>query len=127
MFPLDLDRVRDNARLADTEDLLDRVTVFRTGMEAEAIEILEEELHRRGVSAADIVDHGRLRAGDVLFMPDGIAVQCNFCRRPAIERRWDWHWLLGLVPVFPRRLARCREHLQRRSLWQKEPTEQATS
>src|SRR5262245_49520354 len=41
---LDLEKVRANARAASTEDLLDRVTVFRDGLEPEAVAVLEEEL-----------------------------------------------------------------------------------
>lgn len=47
----DADRVRANARQAPTEDLLERVTVYRSGMEPEAVEIIEAELRRRGICA----------------------------------------------------------------------------
>ena len=40
MMELDLERVRANAQQASTEDLLDRATVFRDGMEPEALEII---------------------------------------------------------------------------------------
>ncbi len=43
----DADRVRANARQASTEDLLERVTIYRSGMEPEAVEIIEAELRRR--------------------------------------------------------------------------------
>jgi hypothetical protein len=42
MFPLDLERVEKNARESTTQDLLDRVTVYREDMEPE---------HRRGARA----------------------------------------------------------------------------
>ena len=41
------ERIRDNVHKADTEDLLDRATVYRAGMEPEALEIIEEELHAK--------------------------------------------------------------------------------
>ena len=47
MFPLDLDRVRQNIRQATTEDLLDRMTVYRAGMEEEALELIADELRSR--------------------------------------------------------------------------------
>ena len=43
MLPFNPERVWQNAREASTEDLLDRVTVYRAGMEPEALEIIEEE------------------------------------------------------------------------------------
>lgn len=45
---LNLDRVRENARKANTGELLDRVTVDRDGMVPAAIELIEEELADRG-------------------------------------------------------------------------------
>ena len=47
-----LDRVRANVQAASTEDLLDRATVYREGMEPEALDLIEAELRRRGVTAA---------------------------------------------------------------------------
>ena len=54
MLPLHLERVRDNARKAETEDLLDRITVYRAGMEDAALEIIDEELRHREISGEDI-------------------------------------------------------------------------
>ena len=106
----DQKRVRENVGKADTEDLLDRVTVYRAGMEPDALYIIEEELRRRGVTAADIDDHARRReeAGD--GDPDRPAARCSFCARPAVERRWGWHKLWGLLPIFPRRFHYCAVH-----------------
>ena len=50
MLPFDLDRVRKNVEEATTIDLLERATVFREGMELEALELIETELRRRGIS-----------------------------------------------------------------------------
>jgi hypothetical protein len=107
---LDLERVRANARRATTEDLLDRATVYREGMEPEALVIIEEELRGRGLGPADVAAHDERRRARALIAPEGWAVKCHRCRRPAVCRVWDWHRLWGLVPVFPRRFALCEEH-----------------
>jgi hypothetical protein len=109
MLKLDLDRLRDNVRRANTADLLDRVTVYRQGMEAEAIEIIEAELRSRGVTAAAQVDHEQGR-GAVLRDADGLVVRCDRCAAPAVVRVRRWHRLLGLLPLFPRWLPLCAEH-----------------
>jgi hypothetical protein len=109
MLPMRLDRIRANARAAATEDLLDRITVFRNGMEPEALEIIEEELRLRGVGDAEIEEHERRRA-DVIVDDAGVARACSFCRNPAVDRRWGWHWLWGKVPIFPRRFWYCPDH-----------------
>ena len=44
MLPFESERVRKNAREATTEDLLNRVTVYRGDMEPEALKIIEAEL-----------------------------------------------------------------------------------
>jgi hypothetical protein len=103
-------RVEADVRRASTEDLLDRVTVYRAGMEAEALAIIEAELSRRGVDAADIEAHARSRAADALPLPDGTAVRCTFCNRPAVYQGWGWHRVWGLVPVFPRYFSYCALH-----------------
>jgi hypothetical protein len=106
---LNLERVRKNVRNATTEDLLDRATVYRAGMEPEALEIIDEELAQRGVSAADVARHAQRRS-EALLLPDGTAVKCSFCHRPAIRRAWGWHRLLGRVPIFPRLFSYCEVH-----------------
>jgi hypothetical protein len=121
----DLERVRENVRKADTEDLLDRATVYRTGMEPDALDIIEEELHRRGVTAADIDAHARRRKEAGLCDDGGTPAHCAFCSRPAVVREWSWHrfrarswswlllglpWLVDGLPIFPRRLWYCAVH-----------------
>ncbi len=108
---LDLERVRANVRQATTEDLLDRATVYREGMEPEALAVIEAELRERGVSECDIAEHAERRRGQVLFAPEGWALKCQKCHRPAAGRVWGWHRLLGLVPLFPRWFYYCEEHL----------------
>jgi hypothetical protein len=106
----DPDRVRQNVRQASTEDLLDRVTVYREGMEPEALEIIEAELEARGLGAEQIQAHAGRRRREVIPLPDGTAARCSFCDRPACDQGWGWHRLWGLLPVFPRYYYYCDEH-----------------
>jgi hypothetical protein len=98
MLPFDPAAVKQNVSESSTEDLLDRVTAYRSGMEPDAIWIIEAELESRGVDRAAIC------------RPEGFAYRCSFCRRPAVVRRWGWHWLGGLVPVLPRMFSYCSRH-----------------
>ena len=109
---LNLERVKANVQRAETEDLLDRATVYRNGMEPAALELIDAELRARGVGEAEIEAHRQRRARTV-YAADGLAVKCGVpkCPRPAVVRRWGWHRLWGLVPIFPRPLAYCDEHL----------------
>jgi len=112
---IDHERVRDNVHKADTEDLLDRLTVYRAGMEPEALEIIEEELRSRGVDAAQIEAHEEKRGKEVVWAEPGLAQACSFCHQPAVARGWTWqHIFFGRVPLFPRRASFCAEHLSRR-------------
>jgi hypothetical protein len=106
----DAEKVRANARAASLEDLLDRVTVYRQGMEPAALPILEQELRSRGVSREQIDAHAARREQEVLLGPDGWALPCSFCERPAVTQGWGWHRLWGLLPVFPRPFRYCAEH-----------------
>ena len=49
MLDFDPERVTRNVQEAASEDLLDRMTVYRDGMKPEAIHIIAEELKRRGI------------------------------------------------------------------------------
>lgn len=106
----DSQKVWANVRQASTEDLLDRVTVFREGMETEALAIIEAELHDRGISREAIEAHARKNADASLRDADGVARQCRYCRKSAVVEQWGWQRLFGVVPVFPRRFWYCREH-----------------
>jgi hypothetical protein len=99
-----------NARKADVADLLDRVTAYRLGMEPEALEVLEGELRRRGVSAAEISARQEECRQECVFDATGVALTCSRCRRPAVARGWGWHRLWGRVPVFPEPVRYCKEH-----------------
>jgi hypothetical protein len=106
----DLKRVAEFIRRADSEDLLDRVTVYRAGMEPAALDLMEGELDRRGYTRDDIADHAAMRAETAILLPDGTAARCNFCDRPAALKRWGWYRLFGRVPIFPRIFAYCSTH-----------------
>jgi hypothetical protein len=107
---LNLRRVRENVQKATTEDLLDRATVYRDGMEPEALAIIDAELDERGVSAARRQAHETLRRERALPAADGLPRKCQRCPRPAVVSGWYWHRLWGVLPLFPERQAFCEEH-----------------
>lgn len=107
---LDLRQVAAYVRRAETEELLDRVTVYRAGMEPAALDLMEGELDRRGLGPVDVAEHDLTRWESAIRLPDGTALRCAFCDRPAVARRWGWFRLAGRLPVFPIRLPRCEAH-----------------
>ncbi len=106
----DENQVRENARRAETEDLLDRVTVFRPGLEPEAIVIFEDELRRRGVTPADIEVHARRREETGLLERAAGPIRCHYCFRPAAGYRWRFNSLWGWIPLLPHRFPVCHVH-----------------
>ncbi len=109
---MNLDRVRANVQAASTEDLLDRATVYRDGMEPEALAIIDEELRERGVTPGEIFDHAQQREQQTITGRDGLALRCCRCSRPAVVQRWRWHRLWGVLPLFPRWVGLCEEHAE---------------
>lgn len=107
---LDLPRVKANAEKASTEDLIERVTVFRDQMEPEAVEVIEQELRKRGYGPEKVAALGRSAAEAVVRRPDGTAAACSFCSRAAVAQGWGWHRWRGGLPLFPRWLRYCSEH-----------------
>lgn len=107
---LDLERVRASAKEADTEDLLNRVTVFRGGMEEAALEVLEEELRTRGVGAEEVREYANRMRPLVLWERPGLAARCHLCDSPATRLEWRWRRFLGLVPLFRRQVPCCPIH-----------------
>jgi hypothetical protein len=112
MLRLELRRVAEYIRAADTEALLDRVTVYREGMEPAALDLMEGELDRRGVTRDAIAEHDAAQRATVIMLPDGTAKQCSFCERPAVAHARRWHRIFGRIPVFPRVFACCEVHLR---------------
>ena len=110
---LDLKRVAEFIRKADTEELLDRVTVYRAGMEPAALDLMEGELDRRGVSREEIAEHDAERRATAIMLPDGTALRCSECDRPAVVQARGWHKLFGMVPLFPRMFSYCAVHDRR--------------
>ena len=106
------DRVRSNAASATTEDLLDRVTVYRAEMEPEALDIIEAELAGRQVTPEEIAAHAAERRTTALT--DGsVAPRCSYCFKPAVHEAWGWHKLFGRIPLFPRLMRYCEDHRPR--------------
>jgi hypothetical protein len=103
--------IRANVSRATTDDLLDRVTVNREGMEPDALDLIETELRRRGVSYAEQAAFGEARAGAVVRTANGSPRCCCKCSRVATHRQLTWLRLFKLIPFFPIRLAYCDEHL----------------
>jgi hypothetical protein len=110
MLRLDLAAVAAYIRTADTEDLLDRATIFAPDMEPAALDLIGHELHRRGVSEDEIAAHDAHRRATALVRPDGTVARCRHCTRPAVKHDWGWHRLFGRVPIFPRIYAYCDGH-----------------
>ena len=115
-------------RNADTEELLNRVTVYRDGMEPAALDLMEGELDRRGITRAQIAEHDTRQRAVAIMLPDGTAKRCSCCDRPAVVETRGWYrWRarvpllplfsgraevpLGIsVPLFPRMFAYCEAH-----------------
>lgn len=110
LLKLDLKAVAAFVRTADTEDLLDRVTVYRDGMEPAAVDLMENELWRRGLTRESVTDHEHERRERMVTDADGSPVRCAFCARPAVTKRWGWLKLWRRIPIFPRLFPRCEIH-----------------
>src|SRR2546426_12572314 len=86
-----VERLRQKAKQATTEDLLDRVTVYRAGMEEEALDVIEQELQSRGVTDEQVRSHTERLEPVVLWERPGLAWRCSYCDRPAVGCRWRWY------------------------------------
>lgn len=102
--------VRAKIQAATTGDLLDRITAYRKGMEPTAVAMIESELHRRGVTAAEIAEHRERCEKECVYFADGTAAKCSFCDKPAVREGWGWQKIMRTIPVFPRWLRYCRDH-----------------
>lgn len=111
MLDFDAQRCLADLRQAETADLLDRVTAYRNGMEAAAVELIEAELGQRGIDPAAIAAHAEACRRECVFDGSGTALSCSRCRRPAVAVARRWQRLWRVLPLFPRVVPLCREHL----------------
>lgn len=107
---LPLKEIAAYTRRATTEELLDRVTIYRDGMEPAALDLMEGELDRRGVTRSQIAQHDAKQQAAALRHPDGSARRCEKCDRPAVNQHRRWHKLYGFIPVFRRTFYACEDH-----------------
>ncbi len=107
---LDLKRIAEFSRRADTEELLDRVTIFRDDMEPAALDLFEGELMNRGITRAELQTHETERLSVVLYTDTGAVARCSYCDRPAVRMRSGWYRVFWRVPVFPRLMPCCTIH-----------------
>lgn len=107
---IDLRRVAEWMRSASTEELLDRVTVFREDVEPAAFDLFRGELDRRGVPEWAIAEHELVRRERIIQRADGSVVKCWKCPRPAVARARRWWRILRVIPVLPLRMPVCEEH-----------------
>ena len=112
-LPLNIQAVLAGIRKATTDDLLDRVTAFRQGMEPNTVSLIEDELSQRGVTDPDIDAHAQRVQQEVIFLEDGVAAKCRYCQAPAVAQGWGWLRLFRKIPFWPRREFYCKEHLPR--------------
>jgi len=113
----DVRKVAEFVRKAESEELLDRVTVYRDGMEPAALDLMEGELDRRGYSREEIADFEEQRRATALTCRDGTIIRCILCDRPATVRGRGWLKIFaGGVPVIPWRFPYCDFHKSQGSL-----------
>ena len=107
---MNLRTIAEFARKADTEDLLDRVTVYADDMEPAAVDLFMAELARRDYHPEQIAAHEAERRQSSLTDDTGRIVRCRYCERPAVARGWRWWKLFGRVPVVPVIFPTCERH-----------------
>ena len=105
-----VERWRANAAESATDDLLDRVTVLRPGMELMALEIIEKELRSRGVTDEQVEEYRFKRENEVIWREPGLAWLCSYCARPAVAWEQEWIRLLWIFPIYPRPVRCCKVH-----------------
>lgn len=110
MIPFNPQKLLAYLPRADTDELLDRLTVEREGMEPEAVPLIEAELARRGLGPEEIRKHARELEHRVIRHRDGLPLRCALCSRVAVERRTGWHRLWGVLPIFKRTFYYCERH-----------------
>ena len=108
MLEFDASRCITNVRQSSTDDLLDRVTAFRSDLEPQAIPIIERELRNRGIDSQAIREYATRNVN--IVSEAGHALKCIDCQRPAVTQAWGWHKIWGFIPVFPRLMRWCEVH-----------------
>ena len=73
---LNASKVENYAKKAPTRELLDRITFYRKGMEAEALVIFENELSSRGITPGEILNHETLWKEKILWDREGLPKTC---------------------------------------------------
>ena len=91
-------------------ELLDRVTVLRPWMQADAVDYYLAELARRGIGPDEIAMHERLLKPHIMKDANGMVATCHQCLRAAVHSYLGWHKLLHLFPIMKRRFYTCAEH-----------------
>ena len=100
----------ENIHQSHTEDLLERVTAFRAGMEPTAIKMIERELQWRGVTAVQIHDYAEACRRECVFDENGIAKMCSSCRRPAVRGKSGAGICCSVYCRFSRAGRYCKKH-----------------
>lgn len=106
----DLARVAENIRKSETEDLLNRATIYRADMEPAALDLIEQELAQRGLGRDQVREYAERIGAETIVSDKGYVERCRFCDRPAVAVGWGWYRILRTIPVVPRRLYFCRIH-----------------
>ena len=86
------------------------VIPFLVGM---AVDLIENELYRRGMSREAIAEHAQKKAAWVTGS-DGKVLRCAFCDSPAVVQNWSWFRAWGRIPIFPKKIPRCGSHTEGR-------------
>ncbi|AWM38666.1 hypothetical protein C1280_17865 [Gemmata obscuriglobus] len=107
---LPLKEIAAYIRRAPTAELLDRVTIYRDGMEPAALDLMEGELDRRRITREQIAEYDAALQAAVVRRADGSVRRCERCERPAVHQHRGWHKLCWFVPVFRRSFYLCEEH-----------------
>jgi hypothetical protein len=108
--PIEPERRLTRIRSLSTPELLDRVTVLRDYMDADALHVLHAELAGRGIGPDEIGEHLRVMKIKVIQHRDGMPAQCSRCHRVAVISRTDWHRIWGYLPLFRRVFYYCDDH-----------------
>ena len=101
----EMERVARNVQKATTEDLLNRVTAYRAGMEPEALVLIEQELRRRDVTDEQIEAHLAQAEPEVDVL---LAEVVDESTLRLFIARWGWTLSWLLAPKWTRARGRLR-------------------